>query len=83
MGRPEIVADGEAITPVSDAEIDALRHAAWHARSKTHGDALISLLRKLAPDDETLNLMDRQARRAGYVCAGSDELLPGVTEVRR
>jgi hypothetical protein len=83
VSRPEIVHEAGAGKPVWDVEIEALRYAAWHARSKTHGDALISLLRKLAPDDETLDLMDRQARRLGYVSAGSDELLDGVTEVRR
>lgn len=83
MSRSQIIASDDTIDPVTDAEIDALRHAAWHARSKASSDALVSLLRKLSPDDETLRLMDRQARRLGYVHAGSDELLGGVTEVRR
>jgi hypothetical protein len=74
MANEVILKDG-GILPVTDDEVFALRHAAWHAQSRTHGAALISLLRKLDPEDETLRLMDRQARRQGYVRAGSDELL--------
>lgn len=56
-------------------EVDALAKAAWDARTpggRAH-DALVSLLRRIAPEHETLARMDELARRSGYRRAGSDE----------
>lgn len=57
-------------------EVEALSRAAW---DKGRGDdALVRLLRKLAPGDETLRILDARARENGYVRAGSDERIPKV-----
>lgn len=66
-----VAVDVNAIAEISDDEIEALSVAAW---SQGRGcDPLIRLLRKLAPGDETLKILDARARQNGYVKAGSDE----------
>lgn len=57
-------------------ELEALSRAAWN--QGRGDDALVRLLRKLAPGDEALRILDARARDNGYVQAGSDERLPEV-----
>jgi hypothetical protein len=60
---------------IRQSEVNALASAAWRARARggEDYDALVSLLRQLAPGHEVLARMDALARRAGYPQAGADE----------
>lgn len=60
---------------IPDDEVNALASAAWRARTRGRdtSDALISLLRRIAPEHETIERMDALARQAGYRRAGRDE----------
>lgn len=61
---------------VTRDEADALARSVGWALGRPEEQAMIGLLRKLAPQHPTLVTLDAIARDHGFVRAGSDERLP-------
>lgn len=71
--RPCVIVTLESCTTIPRDEIEALAGAVGSLAGHRHEYPLIRLLRRLAPQHETLAHLDRIAREHGYMQAGSDE----------
>lgn len=78
--RPCVLVTLDAVSTIPRAEVEALAEAVGRVVGHRSEYPLISLLRRLAPQHETLAHLDRIAREHGYTQAGSDERIHGRTD---